>query len=124
LAGSRALSDIPGIEAAIIQVDGASSQLLLASIYVHPEPPKDSIRRLLLFAETHGIILAGEVNSKRFFNAQGDISNAAGREVDRFLLSRTATSPSFPEKPAFIRISALKAIHTRPFGTVSRRRDF
>jgi hypothetical protein len=36
----RSLSSIPGIEAALIQVDGATTSLLLASIYVDPEPPR------------------------------------------------------------------------------------
>ena len=103
---SRSLSDIPEIEAAVIQIEGEKSSLLVASVYVHPGPPKDSIQRLLHFAETHGIILAGDFNAKGPSNGQADVTNPADREVDVFFQRSFFTIPSFPEKPTFIRILA------------------
>jgi hypothetical protein len=102
---SRSPSGIPGIEAAVIQIEGEKSSLLVASVYVHPGPlPKDSIQMLLHFAETHGIILAGAFNAKGLFNGQPDVTNPAGREVDVFFQRSSFIIPSFPEKPTFIRI--------------------
>jgi hypothetical protein len=103
---SRSLFDIPGIEAAVIQIEGEKSSPLVASVYAHAGPFKDSIQRLLHFAETHGIILAGDFNAKGLFNGQADVTNPAGREVDVFFQRSSFTIPSFPEKPTFIRILA------------------
>jgi len=101
---SRSLSGIPGIEAAVIQIEGEKSSLLVASVYVHPGSPKDSIQRLFHFAETHGIILAGDFNAKGLFNCQADVTNSAGREVDVLFQWSFFAIPSFPEKPTFTRI--------------------
>ena len=69
-----------------------------------PRTPKDSIQRLLHFAETHGIILAGDFNAKGIFNGQADVTNPADKEIHVFFQRSSFTIPSFPEKPTFIRI--------------------
>ena len=100
---SKALSDIPYVEATVVQIRGSRSTLLIGSVYVHPNPAEGSIKALLQFSETHRIIIAGDFNAKGLIHFQEDCSNAAGHEFDSFMKDNDKSLALFPEPPTFIR---------------------
>jgi hypothetical protein len=65
---------------------------------------KGSILSLLEYADTHGIIIAGDFNSKGIYNAHTERINTAAIKVDTFMTYLEDTVSSFFKSLSFIRI--------------------
>ena len=99
---SRALEDIPHVEASVVGLNHGSGEYLVGSCYVNPKAPPRSIFLLLDYIMSYGITLIGDFNARDAFNDH-DNHNPAGKAIDKFIEKNPSLLTTFPDDPTFRR---------------------